>query len=389
MLLVIAIVALGYSGWIYFDAYWHERRESEAFTKARQGQTSEASPQTFPARLSVPRLRLTTMVEEGVGENTLRRAAGHIPDTALPGQPGNVGVAAHRDMAFRSLSGIREHDRIVMSTLKRDYDYEVVSTSIVNPDDVGVLAPSRGQQTLTLITCYPFYFIGHAPKRFVVRARQIDGNGRGMQDLPAKEQPARVKADAPARMQANVENASLHRTDLEAETPEADRISSAAQSAPLTQEQAGSEKAELRLRLLEQLKRVVVVQDTPRGLVATVRDPDFTGAMLREMAANQVTRIGAIVSAYPGLRVAVEGHTDSAGAEALSEGRAEAVRGALVGNGLRDDAVAARGLGNTRPLVSNASAAGRQTNRRVEIVISGEPIGSLALWDRSYTLMRQ
>jgi sortase A len=117
--------------------------------------------------------RLIAMVEEGIAESTLRHAAGHIPSTALPGRIGNVGVAAHRDRLFHKLRGIRKRDRIVLSTLTRDYDYEVTSISIVNPDDVSVLAPSPGQKTLTLVTCYPFSFIGDAPERFIVRARQI------------------------------------------------------------------------------------------------------------------------------------------------------------------------------------------------------------------------
>ena len=139
-------------------------------------QASEVSPppvEPFRAKLVIARLRLTAMVEEGVGENTLRHAAGHIPRTALPGQPGNVGVAAHRDTLFRKLKGIRKHDRIVLSTLTRDYNYEVTATAIVRPNDVSVLAPARGEKTLTLVTCYPFYFIGAAPKRFIVHARQI------------------------------------------------------------------------------------------------------------------------------------------------------------------------------------------------------------------------
>ena len=179
LFLLTAIVCLSYTGWIYFDEYWHQRQESEAFDKAREVQpTVPAKPPARPeepmkGRLSIPRLRLETMVEEGVSDSVLRRTAGHIPGTALPGRPGNVGVAAHRDTHFRSLSGIRKRDRIMLSTLSGDYKYEVVSTKIVSPKDVSVLAPSKGQNTLTLVTCYPFYYVGHAPKRFIVRARQI------------------------------------------------------------------------------------------------------------------------------------------------------------------------------------------------------------------------
>jgi sortase A len=179
LFLVTAIACLGYTGWVYFDEYWHQRQTSEALDEAREAQPPVKAKRPAPpegpmrARLRIPRLRLTTMVEEGVSNSTLRRSAGHIPGTALPGRPGNVGVAAHRDTHFRSLSGIRKRDRIVLSTVTRDYKYEVISTKIVSPKDVSVLAPSKGQNTLTLVTCYPFYYVGHAPKRFIVRARQI------------------------------------------------------------------------------------------------------------------------------------------------------------------------------------------------------------------------
>jgi sortase A len=176
--LLIAIGALGYTGWIYLDGYLHQQEDSKAFDIARQAQqpsnrTRVPASQPLRARLKIPRLRLTAMVEEGVSERTLQRSVGHIPGTALPGRPGNIGVAAHRDTLFRSLRGIRKRDRIMLSTLTHDYQYEVVSTKIVRPDDVSVLAPSKNQNTLTLVTCYPFTFVGLAPMRFVVRARQI------------------------------------------------------------------------------------------------------------------------------------------------------------------------------------------------------------------------
>jgi len=188
LFLLVAVVALGYTGWIFIDEYWHQREESQAFDSARQAQPkrpSQKKSQPLPAgpmraRLRIERLGLTTMVEEGVDSSVLRRSAGHIPGTAIPGQPGNVGVAAHRDAQFRSLSGIRKRDQIQLATVDRDYKYEVISTKIVNPEDVSVLAPLKNQNTLTLVTCYPFYFVGHAPKRFIVLARQV-----GSADLPS------------------------------------------------------------------------------------------------------------------------------------------------------------------------------------------------------------
>jgi sortase A len=191
LLFVVGMVALGFSGWIYLDGYRRQHSESEAFDRAREDRAREegsaarqAAPRARPgavfptSKLKIPRLGLWTMVEEGVGEDTLRGAAGHIPHTAVPGRPGNIGIAAHRDTLFRGLRKIRMHDRIVLSTVARDYHYEVESTSIVDPSDVAVLSPSSGENTLTLVTCYPFYFIGDAPKRFIVRARQVDKAGR-------------------------------------------------------------------------------------------------------------------------------------------------------------------------------------------------------------------
>ena len=180
LLLLVGIGALGYSGWSYLDQFIHERGEREAFDQARENRTpapqrADVVPpaEPFKAKLVIARLNLTTMVEEGVGEDTLRHSAGHIPSTAMPGQVGNIGVAAHRDTLFRKLKGIRTHDRIVLSTRTKDYNYEVTATAIVRPDEVGVLAPTSGERTLTLVTCYPFYFVGPAPKRFIVQARQI------------------------------------------------------------------------------------------------------------------------------------------------------------------------------------------------------------------------
>ncbi|MGA2589115.1 MAG: class D sortase [Bryobacteraceae bacterium] len=130
------------------------------------------SPTALIGRLSVPRLHLSAMVREGIDRRTLRLAIGHIPATALPGQAGNVGVAGHRDTFFRGLRDLRTGDEIQFSTLSGDFKYEVESLTVVEPDDVGVLAPSS-DNVLTLVTCYPFYYVGAAPNRFVVRARQV------------------------------------------------------------------------------------------------------------------------------------------------------------------------------------------------------------------------
>ena len=123
------------------------------------------------AWLEVPRLRISTAVLEGDDSLALRLGAGHIPGTPLPGSAGNVGIAAHRDSFFRPLAGIEPQDRIRLRTPGGDWDYTVESTRIVQPSNVGVLANSR-QSELTLVTCYPFRYVGAAPLRFIVRARR-------------------------------------------------------------------------------------------------------------------------------------------------------------------------------------------------------------------------
>lgn len=123
-------------------------------------------------RIEIPRLKVSAIVREGVDHDTLSRAVGHVPQTALPGQPGNVGVAAHRDTFFRGLRNVRKGDVIQIETPGKTFQYEVDSLKIVWPKNVEVLDPTP-QPSLTLVTCYPFNYVGSAPKRFIVRAKQI------------------------------------------------------------------------------------------------------------------------------------------------------------------------------------------------------------------------
>ena len=124
-------------------------------------------------RVDIPRLKLSAAVAEGDDEKTLRSAVGHLPDTPLPWQrSGNVGLAAHRDGLFRPLERIKVKDDVRVVTPRGEYHYVVTKTQIVDPDDVWVLAPTA-TPTITLITCYPFSFVGNAPQRFVVQAQLI------------------------------------------------------------------------------------------------------------------------------------------------------------------------------------------------------------------------
>jgi sortase A len=121
--------------------------------------------------LDIPRLGTSMAVLEGDDSVSLLYGAGHIPSTAFPGAAGNVGLAAHRDTFFRPLHSIEDGDRILLRTPDRIREYTVESTRVVRPSEVGVLADS-GQPELTLVTCYPFWYVGPAPLRYVVRARQ-------------------------------------------------------------------------------------------------------------------------------------------------------------------------------------------------------------------------
>jgi sortase A len=125
------------------------------------------------AVLRIPKIRLEVAVLPGTDDRTLDRGVGHIEDTAPPGADGNSGLAGHRDGFFRGLKDIAPGDAIVLETLQGTEAYRVERTWIVNPDDVSVLDPTP-TRSLTLVTCYPFYFVGSAPQRFIVRAVRVD-----------------------------------------------------------------------------------------------------------------------------------------------------------------------------------------------------------------------
>ncbi len=177
-LFVCAVLLLGYYGFALVDAWVFQKRESidlDRLLRDRRAASESPPPAVTDGmigRIEIPRLLLSAVVLEGTGETTLRRAVGHISGTALPGQPGNVGLAGHRDTFFLPLKDLRIKDEVQLSTMKGNFNYEVESLRVVEPDNVGVLAPS-GENVLTLVTCYPFYFVGPAPKRWIVTARQV------------------------------------------------------------------------------------------------------------------------------------------------------------------------------------------------------------------------
>lgn len=171
--LAIGILALTYAGYVIVDARAFQVYEQSKFENATPAQAlAPLMEGGVIGEIAVPRLHLKAIVVQGDSHTILRRAVGHIPETALPGQAGNVALAGHRDTFFRPLRNIRLGDAITLKTPDGAFQYFVESTAVVAASEVGVLAASTGR-TLTLITCFPFDYIGSAPSRFVVRAREL------------------------------------------------------------------------------------------------------------------------------------------------------------------------------------------------------------------------
>lgn len=126
----------------------------------------------FIGQLDVPRIGLHAIVLEGADDGILRLGVGHVSGTALPGQAGNVSLAAHRDSFFRPLRFVRKKDEIRLTTYGGRTKYIVDWTRVVSPENIKVLRPTE-HSTLTLVTCYPFHYVGSAPDRFIVRAHRV------------------------------------------------------------------------------------------------------------------------------------------------------------------------------------------------------------------------
>lgn len=200
LLLVVGLACLGYYGYVsaesaLYQAY--ETRELDAILASAPADRTAATtvwiappapaapaappaPRPRPARgttlgrLEIPRLGVSAIVRAGSDARTLRLAVGHIGGTALPGEQGNIGLAAHRDTFFRRLGEIRQDDLVRLVTREGTFTYTVHATEIVEPRDTWVLNQTDAP-ALTLITCYPFRYVGSAPQRFVVRAELAGG----------------------------------------------------------------------------------------------------------------------------------------------------------------------------------------------------------------------
>ena len=201
LLLVVAILTLGYYGYVSVEASLYQAYETRELNAILQSAPARPAPRSeeptavsqrrrAPAagaalgRIDIPRLGVSAVVRAGSDARTLRLAVGHIPGTAYPGEAGNVGLAGHRDTFFRKLRNIKTGDTIRIATGDGIYSYLVEETRIVNPSDVWVLDPVD-HEVLTLVTCYPFTYIGSAPQRFIVRAqRGREASTTALQGVP-------------------------------------------------------------------------------------------------------------------------------------------------------------------------------------------------------------
>lgn len=171
-LVAVGVICLAWYGFVAMEGVQARR----AVERALEAPSSPAPPADGASRvvgmLEIPRIGLSTPVLVGDDDATLRAAAGLLPDTARPWQDGNAAIAGHRDKQFALLRYVRAGDRIRLSTPHGHFEYDVVSTRVVKPDDLSVL--ERGATaSLTLITCHPFLYVGTAPDRYVVRANRL------------------------------------------------------------------------------------------------------------------------------------------------------------------------------------------------------------------------
>ena len=176
LLITIGVICLGIYGFITVQA-WRQQAELQSELQKQLVLPPKTTVKVKPklgegdlvGRLEIPRLNVSVMVMEGTSDRTLRLGAGHIMGTSYPGTPGNSALAAHRDTFFRDIRNIKAQDMVRFTTPHGTIAYRVSSTNVVDPKDVEVLSPTT-DETLTLVTCFPFYYIGPAPKRFIVHA---------------------------------------------------------------------------------------------------------------------------------------------------------------------------------------------------------------------------
>jgi sortase A len=180
LLFIAGSVALAYVGLSLLDARLYQAAAKRSLENQILVENEQQTVQPERAiktgdvlgRIDIPRLGISVAVLQGTSSRMLRRGVGHIEGTALPGEAGNSGIAGHRDTFFRELRGVRANDEIQLQTATGMFRYQVDWAKVVAPDDTSVLQPANDETALTLVTCYPFYFVGPAPERFVVHAHK-------------------------------------------------------------------------------------------------------------------------------------------------------------------------------------------------------------------------
>ena len=226
----------------------------------------------------------------------------------------------------------------------------------------------------------------------LIAARQESVSAQQAQlKAQAIAQRERERADN-AQMQAQLEREARERAEADAKLARQQASEATVvemQPAPAVTPQQGNQDTtarQTRAQLLQQLTMAIVTRDTPRGLDATLNDADFDRGQLRSGPSSAVKRMATILAAHPDLRVSVEGNSDIAEGSEMARARAYAVASALAAAGVPSKRISVQSYGNSRPLVSNATEQGRMENRRVEIVITGDAIGNVPSWDRTYPL---
>jgi sortase A len=178
--LIAGVLGLGYAAYVVIDTQAYQAIEHRRLETARSNPSSSRraiADGGVIGEIQIPRLGLRAIVAQGHSAAVLQRAVGHLALTALPGEPGNVVLAGHRDTFFQPLKRARAGDAITLKTRTGDFEYLVEWTAVVRPTDLEVIQPTN-ERSLTLITCFPFFHVGPAPDRFIVRAREVEVSRR-------------------------------------------------------------------------------------------------------------------------------------------------------------------------------------------------------------------
>jgi len=277
-----------------------------------------------------------------------------------------AGADQHASDTFRKAEGLLQQAQSYQGRDEKKSAVQMAREATQTAEDARLIARKRQEE------------IRQAQEREAATERERQAHLKAEEESRLRAEAERAKQDAEAARAAAI-------AQQDAARLEADRARRAAQETEQLRQQqlqqAEAEKRELRSKLTQQLNLILETRDSARGLIVSLSDVLFdTGRYtLRPGAREKLSKIAGIVVSHPGLKLEVEGHTDSVGSEEynqqLSENRAGAVRDYLIQQGVRSDTIGARGFGESQPVVSNASAAGKQQNRRVELVVSGEPIG--------------